>query len=69
MTGASMYIQCAFDSERSNRPGIEILWERIPASLAELPELAVEEIDLRSYPVETFEVEDMIATAGPGIWS
>jgi hypothetical protein len=61
-------IQAAFESQPSDRPGIEVFWEHISADLvAAAP--GIEDEDLREYSVDTFEVEDMIATAGPDIWA
>ena len=57
-----MQIQPAFESEL---PGIEVYCERVTASFSEPIEVAVVDDDPGEYVVETIEVEDMIATAGP----
>ena len=59
-----MTIQLPFESQL---PGIEVFCERLSASLDDPPDVTVVEVDLWECPVETIEVEDMIATAGP--WS
>ena len=57
-----MTIQAPFESEL---PGIEVYCEQWPASFSDPPDVAAIEVDLHEYFVETIEVEDMIATAGP----
>jgi hypothetical protein len=49
----------------NDEQGIELLWERIPANELEAPATAIAEIDTRAYSLDVFEVEDMMASAGP----
>jgi len=57
-----MSIQLPFESQL---PGIEVFCERVTSSDDEPPGVAVVEIDLWEYFVETIRIEDLIATAGP----
>ena len=64
MNGACEAIPLELESGR-HVPGINISWEVVPANDVDPLEPVIDEVDLREYFVEVFEVEDMTAFGGP----